>query len=154
MRAFAASLLELPPGGDDCDAGVAPDLHEAVVLVHWDRRRQAKRRIAKLTMHVSADDEAAAAAFAKQPDAPMPLQATLLHCMGPYGYLSAAAQLELLESYDEALAAAAAQAFADDARAMQFAGPKRALASDSTGTSTRSPPARAMHRTRLQAESS
>ena len=30
MRAFAASLLELPPGGDDCDAGVAPDLHEVL----------------------------------------------------------------------------------------------------------------------------
>ena len=30
MRAFAASLLELPPGGDDCDAGEAPDLHEVL----------------------------------------------------------------------------------------------------------------------------
>ena len=30
MRAFAASLLELPPGGDDCDAGVVPDLHEVL----------------------------------------------------------------------------------------------------------------------------
>ena len=30
MRAFAASLLELPPGGDDCEAGVVPDLHEVL----------------------------------------------------------------------------------------------------------------------------
>ena len=28
MRAIVASLLELPPGGDLCDAGGAPDLHE------------------------------------------------------------------------------------------------------------------------------
>ena len=33
MRAFAASLLELPPGGDFCDAGEARDLHEVLAEV-------------------------------------------------------------------------------------------------------------------------
>jgi len=33
MRAFAASLLELPLGGDICDAGEAPDLHEVLAEV-------------------------------------------------------------------------------------------------------------------------
>ena len=33
MRAYAASLLELPPGGDLCDAGEAPDLHEVLAEV-------------------------------------------------------------------------------------------------------------------------
>ena len=33
MRAFAASLLELPPGGDLCDAGESPNLHEVFAEV-------------------------------------------------------------------------------------------------------------------------
>ena len=89
----------------------------------------------------SADDEAAAAALGRLRDAPMPLQATMLLCMGPDGYLSAAAQSALLESYAGALAAASARALADDARATHSAADQ---ARRSTGTSTGPPPARAM----------
>ncbi|CAE7440143.1 unnamed protein product, partial [Symbiodinium sp. KB8] len=62
---------------------------------------------------ISADDEAAAAALDRLPDVPMPLQATMLLCMGPDGYLSAAAQSALLrgnwaQGRQELLARAAA----------------------------------------------
>ena len=47
------------------------------------------------------------------PDAPLPLSAALLPCMAPDGYLTAAAQAALLESY---AGATAASVLADDAR--------------------------------------
>ena len=46
---------------------------------------------------------------------PLPLQAAILVCMGPDGYLTAAAQSVLLESF--AGATAAARALGDDVRA-------------------------------------
>ena len=33
MRAYAASLLELPPAGEACVAGEAPELHEILADV-------------------------------------------------------------------------------------------------------------------------
>ena len=45
MRAYAASiasLLELPPGDDLCDAGEAPDLHEVLAEVRGGPRTARK----------------------------------------------------------------------------------------------------------------
>ena len=43
MRAYAASLLELPPGGDICDEGAAPDLHEILAEVRDSSSPSASR---------------------------------------------------------------------------------------------------------------
>ena len=64
--------------------------------------------------------------------------------MGPDGYLSAAAQSALLESYAGGLAAATARALADDVRAMHTAS-NQAGGSPTTGPSTRPPAECAMH---------
>ena len=49
--------------------------------------------------NVSAADLASATALAALPEAPLPLPAALLLCMGPDGYLTAAAQSALLETH-------------------------------------------------------
>ena len=43
MRAYAASLLELPPGGDICDEGAAPDLYEILAEVRDSSSPSASR---------------------------------------------------------------------------------------------------------------
>ena len=53
------------------------------------------------------------------PDAPLPLAAAVLLCMAPDGYLTAAVQSTLLESYAGAMAATAARSLADDVRHTQ-----------------------------------
>ena len=63
----------------------------------------------------STEDRASAATLSAMPDAPLPLSTALLLCMAPDGYLTAAAQAALLESYAGATAAAAARSLADDA---------------------------------------
>ena len=58
-----------------------------------------------------------ATALTGMPDAPVPLAAAILLCMAPDGYLTAATQSALLESYAGAMAATtAARSLADDAR--------------------------------------
>ena len=66
--------------------------------------------------HVMQEDVETATALTGMPDAPVPLAAAILLCMAPDGYLTAATQSALLESYAGAMAAAAASSLADDAR--------------------------------------
>ena len=65
--------------------------------------------------HVMQEDVETATALTGMPDAPLPLAAATLLCMAPDGYLTAATQSALLESYAGAMAAAA-RSLADDAR--------------------------------------
>ena len=62
------------------------------------------------------EDVETATALTGMPDAPVPLAAAILLCMASDGYLTAATQSALLESYAGAMAAAAARSLADDAR--------------------------------------
>ena len=66
--------------------------------------------------HVMQEDVETATALTGMPDAPVPLAAAIVLCMAPDGYLTAATQSALLESYAGAMAAAAARSLADDAR--------------------------------------
>ena len=66
--------------------------------------------------HVMQEDVETATALTGMPDAPVPLAAAILLCMAPDGYLTAATQSALLESYAGAMAAAAARSLADDSR--------------------------------------
>ncbi|OLP81689.1 hypothetical protein AK812_SmicGene37745, partial [Symbiodinium microadriaticum] len=66
--------------------------------------------------HILQEDHATATALTALPDEPLPLAAALPLCMAPDGYLTAAAQSALLESYAGALAAATARSLADDVR--------------------------------------
>ena len=66
--------------------------------------------------HIKPEDRDTATALTAMPDAPLPLAAAVLICMAPDGYLTAAVQSTLLESYAGVAAAAAARSLADDVR--------------------------------------
>ena len=68
---------------------------------------------------VKQEDRDTATALTALPDAPLPLAAAVLLCMALDGYLTAAVQSTLLESYAGAMAATAARSLADDVRHMQ-----------------------------------
>ncbi|CAE7283556.1 unnamed protein product [Symbiodinium sp. CCMP2592] len=100
-------------------APVAPGQLARSLLALW--------RIAKPTMPSEAWQRriALASVLTALPDAPLPLQAAIVLCMGPDGYLTAAAQSALLESDAGAIAAAATRALADDVRATHGTDPAR-----------------------------
>jgi len=93
---------------------------------------------------IGESDRTTAEALVGLPAAPLPLTAAVLMCMGPDGYLTAAAQSALLEAYAGTTAAAAARTLADRAeqtsRASAHPRPEEDAAELAADT-TRTPPA-------------
>ena len=118
--AAASAWRELPRFGDrwatlvDCLRNSAPaSPHTLARLIRAIAELDAQEAAAGST----AADDAAAASLGSLPEAPLPLSAALLLCAQPDGYIPAASQAALLETYGGIPCAAAAQALAADVKA-------------------------------------